>query len=144
VGVGYQPVPDGGLAAARYVRDHSDPDQMIATNAHFRYPLGEGVDPRAFWMAAWSERRAVLEGWGYTARANSRPLGAPFWDPELQELNDDVFLAPSRAHLAELTVRYDVGWLVVDLRFPAEVRKLERLLPGSRIFGDTMVFPVSR
>ena len=81
VSVVYQPVPDGGLAAARYVRDHSDPDQMIATNAHFRYPLARERDPRSFWMAALSERRAVLEGWGYTARANIRPLDAPFWDP---------------------------------------------------------------
>lgn len=143
-----QPIPDGGVTAARFVRDHSSPNDMIATNAHCRTPKTGPCDSRNHWVSAWSERRAVLAGWGYSATSNegaanmSDVVHRPFWDLKLLALNDNVFRHPSRASLMALTRRYPVRWLIVDTRFPASVSELARLLPANHRFGDTVVYEV--
>ncbi|MCW2754110.1 MAG: hypothetical protein JWQ32_1521 [Marmoricola sp.] len=141
-------IPGGGIEAARYVRANSGPDDLFATNAHCRLPSGM-CQNIAHWMSAWTERRAVVEGWGYTPRANASgdTIGAviesPFWDPALLALNDAVFLRPSKASLDALLARFPVHWLIVDRRFPADVPGLLHLLPRHRRFGQTFVFEVS-
>ncbi|MFL6155790.1 MAG: hypothetical protein ACJ72D_06865 [Marmoricola sp.] len=142
-------IPAGGIAAARYVRDHSSEDDLVATNAHCRLPHVRPCDNRGHWISAWAERRTLVQGWGYTARANSagNTLYAVvydnrFWDPALLELNDALFTDPSPQTLDALTQRYDVRWLVVDDRYPVDLPGLEELLPDFEQFGRTTVFRV--
>lgn len=142
-----RPLPPGGFEAARYVRDESDPDELIATNNHCRL-VRPTCDSRSFWIAAYAERRVLVQGWGYTPKANAgtdsigEALTTPFWDPDLLELNDAVFTDPSRRTLGALLAEHPVRWLVVDRRFPADVAGLRRLLPAPARFGQTLVFEV--
>lgn len=144
---GSEALPAGGVAAARYVRDHSGTDDLFATNAHCVSHITPACDARAFWMSAYAERRAVVEGWGYTSTANkSAPITTaaalvPYWDSTLLTINDAVFRHPSREALARLMRLHPVRWLIVDTRFPVALPALRRLLPTGRRFGQTWVFP---
>lgn len=146
--LGLPAIPPGGFVAARFVRDRSQEDDLIATNAHCRYPNSTVCKNTAHWMSAWTERRAVVEGWGYTESSNSAGrtmteiTTSPFRNQALLALNDRVFNEPTQKHLEELTSRYRVRWLVVDLRFAADVSGLERLLPLHRTFGQILVLEV--
>jgi hypothetical protein len=112
------------IAAARWLRDHSQPDDVVATNIHCLAPVGAGgrCDSRSFWVAAYSERRVLVEGWAYTNMAivESRRLGTsdrtvPFWDPALLARNDLAFSAPTAATLASLESDDGVRWLFADV-----------------------------
>lgn len=133
----------GGVAAARFVRAHSQPDDLIATNAHcIGLPVPD-CDRRNFWIAAYAERRVLVEGWAYidplvvglpsTDLNNSAYL--PFWDPELLEANDAAIRQPSPATLATLRDEYEVDWLVVDRRYRADLPGLRRELGQPRFKG---------
>ncbi len=107
-------LPASRVDAARWVRDHSDPDDILATNAH----CISGTDPascdsRSFWLSAYAERTVLIEGWGFAPRTAAVGL-IPFWDPALLDLNERAITAPTAADLAELRDRYEVRWLVVD------------------------------
>ena len=54
----------GGVAAARWLREHSSPDDLVATNGHTLTP--DSDLQLAFWLAGHSERRVLVESWGYT------------------------------------------------------------------------------
>jgi hypothetical protein len=127
-------VPEGGELVARYVRAHSRPGDVIATNVHCAPETGrQRCDARSFWLAGYAERRVLLEGWAYTDRANAlvdvgqNPVRHPFWDPALQAANDIVFSAPTRANLLYLRDRYGVRWLVYDRTAAPAPAKLETL-----------------
>jgi hypothetical protein len=115
----------GQIAAARWIRAHSDPDDLVMTNRHCRGPEKPGCDRRRFFVAAYSERRVLIEGWAYTKRANSLNVGTPgydprsgpFWDPALLALNDGFVSDPSREAGRELS---DLGvrWVFVDVTGP--------------------------
>ncbi|MEU4451391.1 hypothetical protein AB0F44_08670 [Nocardioides sp. NPDC023903] len=133
----------GGVAAARFVREHSQPDDLIATNAHcIGLPVPD-CDRRNFWIAAYAERRVLVEGWAYidplvvglpsTDLNNSAYL--PFWDPELLEANDAAIMHPSPATLAALRDEHEVDWLVVDRRYRADLPGLRRELGQPRFKG---------
>jgi hypothetical protein len=147
---GPSPLPAGAVTAARYVRDHSRPDDMVATNAHCTEPGTSVCDVHAFWISAYTERRILIEGWAYTAKANDTPQGRtgsgdlPFWNPPLLAENDAVFTRPSPAAIGEITERYPVRWLVVDSRFPVKLHRLQALFPDHRHFGQVWVFDVPR
>ncbi|MFD7075653.1 hypothetical protein ACFV9G_15695 [Nocardioides sp. NPDC059952] len=130
----------GGVAAARFVREHSQPDDLIATNAHcIGLPVPD-CDRRNFWIAAYAERRVLVEGWAYidplvvglpsTDLNNSAYL--PFWDPELLAANDAAITHPSPATLATLREEHGVDWLVVDRRYRADLPGLRRELGQPR------------
>ena len=108
-------VPSDGIDVARWLRDHSDPDDLVATNLHCTSysPLDNSCDPRSFWVSAYSERRILVEGWAYTPRTIT--TGAPFWDPSLFAANDAAFTDPSAAAVAKLRDAYGVRWLFADL-----------------------------
>ncbi|MER5646567.1 hypothetical protein [Streptosporangium sp. NPDC002524] len=112
--------PPGLLAAGRWLRDHSDPGDLVATNAHCRWGLEDPCDSRHFWVAAFSERRVLVEGWSYTSRNNARwrpglpTTRFPFWDGELIGLNDAVFASPTADAVRRLRDRYGVRWLLAD------------------------------
>ena len=56
-------VSDGVLEAGRWLRDHSDPDDLVATNAHCQRWNKDCTDLH-FSMTAYSERRMLRGGLG--------------------------------------------------------------------------------
>jgi hypothetical protein len=93
----------------------------VATDAHCRPGGRDGrCDARSFWVAAFTERRVLVEGWGYNARLQAlgnaggrRYTEWPFWDARKLAVNDAAFTAPTSAGLAALR-RYGVRWLITD------------------------------
>ncbi|SBT45528.1 hypothetical protein [Micromonospora auratinigra] len=112
------PMPASRVEAARWVRAHSAPDDVLATNVHCRAVVDGWCDARSFWLGAYAERAVLVEGWAFAPRMVGRPEGpyAPFWDPDRLRANDAAFSAPTAAGLAVLRDRYRVRWLVVDQR----------------------------
>jgi hypothetical protein len=107
-------LPASRVDAARWVRDHSRPSDVVATNVHcLPASLSEGCDPRSFWLSAYSERRVLVEGWAFAPRVSASGSSA-FWDPELLRRNDDAFTAPTETGLADLRAFEGVRWLVAD------------------------------
>jgi hypothetical protein len=111
------------IAAARWLRDHSDPDDLVATNAHCRPSIAWGCDNRHFWVSAYAERRVLVEGWGYTVTANETSVRTrtwfalvPYWRSPVLQANDAAFTAPSPAALRRLHTEYGVRWLLADSR----------------------------
>ncbi|MEV0144571.1 MULTISPECIES: hypothetical protein [unclassified Nonomuraea] len=124
------PAPPGALTAARWLRAHSSPDDLVATNVHCRWGLENPCDSRQFWISAMTERRMLVEGWAFTAKnADSWQPGRleqhqPFWDGERLGANDAVFRSPSTATVQALRDRYGVRWLFVDERRPGVSRAI--------------------
>ncbi|MFB9183583.1 hypothetical protein ACFFX1_36100 [Dactylosporangium sucinum] len=117
---GTQIVGEGTLEAGRWLRDHSDADDLVATNAHCLMWEGKCSDLH-FSMTAYSERRMLVEGWGFstTAHEEAARLGEwvgyiPYWRPEILADNDAVFKDPTAENVATLRDRYGVRWLFVD------------------------------
>ncbi|MEV1245895.1 hypothetical protein [Nonomuraea sp. NPDC049750] len=114
-------VPQGALEAGRWLRDHSSPDDVVATNAHCR-PVGWKVcDSRHFWVSAYSERRVLVEGWAYAQSTMSRSepfglsyLALPFADQERLAANDTMFRQPSAENVARLVREYGVKWALTE------------------------------
>ena len=117
-------IPAHGIAAARWLRDNSEPDDVVATNLHCR-PLPETpdvCDARQFWVSAYAERHMLVEGWAYTTPASTYGLAhkvsvltTPFWDPRRLAANDAAFTNPSPPNLAALRDGYGVRWLFADM-----------------------------
>ncbi|MEV0968117.1 hypothetical protein [Microtetraspora glauca] len=116
-------VPRGALTAGRWLRDHSDADDMVATNGHCRWGYeADYCDGRHSWVSALTERRVLLEGWTYTVTNWDRPQpghqrkATEFWDTDRLRSNDQAFLQPSRESIRRLRARYGVRWLFADER----------------------------
>ncbi|MEJ7743376.1 MAG: hypothetical protein WKF73_13005 [Nocardioidaceae bacterium] len=130
----------GGIDAARWLRDHSSPDELVATNAHCRDKVesGSGCDARHFWVSGYSERHVLVEGWAYIApgtvgepsNAVTNSSRAPFWDPQLLNRNDQAFGRPTAAALGVLREDYGVRWLFVDLSQPVPLAVSSRVRLG--------------
>nr|MDT0658697.1 hypothetical protein [Micromonospora sp. DSM 115978] len=108
------PMPKSRIDAARWTRDHSDPDDVIATNVHCLAIRNGWCDTRTFWLSAYAERRVLVEGWGFAPRVATTGPYTPFWDPDLLRRNDEAFTAPTAESLADLRDSYGLRWLVVD------------------------------
>jgi hypothetical protein len=120
-------LPRSRVDAARWVRDHSRPDDVIATNDHC-LPWGSGpCDPRVFWLSAYSERSVLVEGWGFAPRMQVPGTAGGFWDPALLARNDAAFSAPTQAGLAALRRDRKVRFLVVDRTVSTESNTLRDL-----------------
>jgi hypothetical protein len=135
-------LPPGAVEASRWLRDHSDPDDLTATNVHcwLRRPP---CDPRHFWVAALTERRELVEGWGYTKTAlatGSRLGNAPFWDPALLAANDEVFGAPTQANVDRLRSEYGVRWLIADGCFGQTSPDLDRFATRRFSSGSVTIY----
>ena len=119
-------LPLSRVDAARWVRDHSAPGDVLATNVHCLATGPNGYcDPRSFWLSAYAERRVLIEGWAFAPRV-SETSDWTFWDPDLLRRNDAAFTAPTPAGLAFLRGR-GVKWLVVDRRVGQESPELAAL-----------------
>lgn len=140
-------VPGDAIAAGRWLRDHSDPAELVATDLHCRpLPATPGVcDARHFWVAAYTERHVLVEGWAYTTKAYDHAIAlgvsdrtVPFWDQQLLAANDTAFTNPSAAGLATLRDRYGVRWLFADLTTadPAALGRLADLRYRQGDFAD--------
>jgi hypothetical protein len=139
-GVGHYPVisvsdlaeviPSGGVEAAAWLQEHSDPSERVITNAHCR-PVedpGDTCDSRHFWMSALTERRFVIEGWAYTTAETYWTDPFP-GDPEMLRKNDLLFAKPSERRLEEYVAQHPAGWLFVDISQHADLSELVAL-PG--------------
>jgi hypothetical protein len=131
-GNGHDSIAPGGIEAARFIRERSGPDDLIATNIHCHDPAAKRCHHSTFWIAAYAERRVLVQGWSYTAEANATgnatgALYGPFWDQEKLRINDDTFTAPTRAGVETLRTKYGVRWLLADERVHALPTDLNRL-----------------
>ncbi|GII21877.1 hypothetical protein [Planosporangium mesophilum] len=110
-------LPRSRVEAARWVRDHSRPDDVLATNVHCLSGSATAdppdCDARSFWLSAYSERSVLVEGWGFAPRNNGGTVPA-FWDAPRLLLNDSAISAPTADLFGELRRRYRVRYLVVD------------------------------
>ncbi|UWZ38370.1 hypothetical protein Drose_09040 [Dactylosporangium roseum] len=113
----------GSEKAGRWLRDHSDPDDVVATNAHclIGKDRPEGCDNRHFSLSAYTERRFLVESWGFTNRTHERAaetkrnaVYVPFWDERKLADNDAAFHDPSAVTIGRLRDVYRVRWLMVD------------------------------
>ncbi|KXK62498.1 hypothetical protein AWW66_08070 [Micromonospora rosaria] len=124
------PMPASRVEAARWVRAHSAPGDVLATNVHcWRVVDDRWCDARSFWLSGYAERSVLVEGWAFAPRMVGRPGGpyAAFWDPDRLRANDAAFTAPTEAGLADLRDRYGVRWLVVDRSVELESPDLPEL-----------------
>lgn len=142
-------IEPGGLEAATWLREHSQPDDLVATNVHTPFARGSQEDHRAFWISAYTERRMLVEGWAYippesvglpSNELTNNSLGAPFWHPERLRLNDEVFERPSPENLDELHRRYGVDWLFADKRRKPDLRRLGELAQRRFSTPDYVVY----
>ncbi|MET7466291.1 hypothetical protein [Nonomuraea sp. NPDC005501] len=139
-------VPEGLLEAARWLRDHSGADDLIAVNTHCLWGHESPCDSRQFWASALTERRVLVEGWAYTATNLAREipgvpvLSHPFWDEELLRTNDAVFRHPSATAVRLLRERYGVRWLLVDERAPGTASRLGDFAQFRYRAGDYAVY----
>ncbi|GII78694.1 hypothetical protein Sru01_36760 [Sphaerisporangium rufum] len=129
-------VPGGALAVARWLRAHSGPGDVVATNVYCRWGVENPCDSRQYWLSALAERRVLVEGWTYATPnlARWRPgeilEHRPHWDRQRIALNDTVFADPTPAAVDRLRQEYRVRWLVAD----------ERYLPPGVHLGDVAGF----
>ncbi|WP_238165974.1 hypothetical protein [Kribbella caucasensis] len=134
-------------AAAHWIRDHTAPGDLIATNAHCAMKNASGCDVRHFWISALTERHVLVEGWGYTNTINDlvastgrSPNGLPFWDEQKQEDNDRAFASPTRDNLRLLRTKYGVRWLYADPSQTAVSQNLSTFATLRYQAPDALVF----
>lgn len=117
----------GAMSAALWLREHSEPNERVITNAHcLTGDLEVGTcDSRHFWMSAFSERRFVLEGWAYTR--HSEGWEGPFWGSAgwLHD-NERAFFDPAHPRVDRYVQQHLVEWLLVDRREPHDLEALLR------------------
>lgn len=104
--------------AAAWLRDNTGRFDVVATNLHTvaKKTTVHG-DFRAFWISGFSQRRMLLEGWGYV-ESTHRQHGndglheryQPYADAALFELNEAAFYSPSAEVFDALRER-GVRWL---------------------------------
>ncbi|MGI5284114.1 hypothetical protein ACQEVF_12335 [Nonomuraea polychroma] len=125
-------IPDGALEAGRWLRDHSSPADVVATDLHCRPVPRRSCDSRHYWVSGFTERRVLVEGWAYAESTQSRTrlfetsyLKVPFVDPARLAANDAVFAAPTAENVRHLAREYGVKWLFTGAN--PDLRKFARL-----------------
>jgi hypothetical protein len=135
------------LAAARWLRANSDPDDVVAVNhkCAVAQPCASGSD---FWLEAYAERRLLIGSWMYAPRAVSEAvktrtwLGTTFWDTPLLDANNAAFYAPTAEIIESLRREHDVRWFVVDRSRGSESPLLANLLTLRFEAGQILVYEV--
>jgi hypothetical protein len=144
---GARTIPDGGIEAARWLRSHSGPNDLVATNVHCRKVNAGKCDNRHFWISGYSERRVLVEGWGYTSKVyrdawsgKGAFMQLEYWDPERLAANDRAFAQPSKETIGRLRSEYDVRWLFIDERYDRPAGDLDDLATLKYRDGDAAVY----
>jgi hypothetical protein len=132
-------VTNDGVRAARWLRDHSEPTDVIATNRHCAIkevpPESPSRECRAmgFWVSAYTERRVLVEGWAFSLDARSRDVQAgtapgvqPFWDAPKFVDNKRFFNQPTPDAATALCQR-GVRWAFLDRRWDADAPSLSHV-----------------
>lgn len=120
-----QAISSRDVAALRWLARASERGDLVATNRHC---LGRETDPcdrRVFFVAAYSGRNVLIEGWTYNRRAavlydehgSHLFSDSLFFDPELLTLNDGFIERPTATGARALWER-GVRWIVVWDRAP--------------------------
>jgi hypothetical protein len=107
-------------AAARWLRDHSAPDDVVATNTAC-WPKRKDCVALGYLVTGLAGRRSLLEGWAYTQQAMSRQgvggkaymLQPSPW-ADRRKLTDQLFAAPTRDAVRRAHDEYGVRWLFAD------------------------------
>ncbi|WP_369183844.1 hypothetical protein [Streptomyces sp. Y1] len=146
-------LPKTQIDGARWVRAHSDPKDVLATNGHCwefeDYKNGPTcTNYRSHWLGAYSERSVLIEGWAYAPRLMATSGGAaattaPFWDAALLKLNEDAFYHPTADILRRLHDDHRVRYLVVQRKAGQESPLLARLAPKVFDNGRVAVYELS-
>jgi hypothetical protein len=142
-------VTAGELHAARWLRDNSAEDDVIATNLHCRPPTNEPIycDARGYWLSGQSGRRIVLEGWSYTSEAQamhgeggrSFALQPAPW-PERYELSQAAVVSPTAEVLERLSSEFGVSWVVAVRRADAVSPRLGELADLAFDNGEVAIY----
>lgn len=140
-------MPVSQVDAARWVRAHSDPADVLATNSHCwefdNYAYGRPCgNTRSQWLSGYSERSVLIEGWAYAPRMvaltrGGTAYGGPFWDQDLFKLNEDAVYRPTEAVLRRLHDEYRVRYVVVLRPAGAESPRLGEL--AEKVFDNKQV-----
>ncbi|MGH3472623.1 MAG: hypothetical protein ACRDPG_11345, partial [Nocardioidaceae bacterium] len=123
----------GGFTAAKFVAKHAGIDDVLATNVHCMKPKAKHCDNRNFWISAYTQRRIVVEGWGYTAPTTANYIKGvrngfiPMPFPKRLAVNDAAVEHPSKASIDRLVKLYDVKWLFVSKAYPVDLTRLNEL-----------------
>jgi hypothetical protein len=122
-----------GLAqanATRWLRDNSDPAELVATNVHCVLPAPKECWHLNFYVSAFSERRLLVESWAYeqhtdevSSATGAFPPTVDFQDPTTLAMNDAAITAPSPEAIAYIRTR-GVRWLYVDRAYGRESPQL--------------------
>jgi hypothetical protein len=146
----------GTVEAGRWLRDHSTPDDVVATNAHCRLAPDRSAAAGVclgyhFSVAAFTERRVLVESWSSTAtlaakaaESGTSPNLVPFWDLALLAANDTAFTHPSPLSVGRLRTRYGVRWLFVDLTHNPPGPGLASVAEFRYRSGDCAVYEITR
>jgi len=109
----------GTANIAEYLRQESNPDDLLATNRHCAgMEENQTCTARQFALSALSERRVFLEGWSYTTCPLSEPILNKYWKESHWKLNQDFFLNPTVKNWSNLK-NSGIDWLVVDSSRPS-------------------------
>jgi hypothetical protein len=99
------------LGAFAFIRDNSTPDEIVLTNKHCRTgSVGASCDPRWFALSAFSERRVLVEGWGYIKAGNT----SAGFENDIKQ-SDDFVESPSPAGATGLRDR-NAHFVYIDKR----------------------------
>ncbi|MFM9096498.1 MAG: hypothetical protein ACKOQL_06660, partial [Actinomycetes bacterium] len=108
----------GTAAAADYVKNNSNINDVLVTNRHCVGPEEKNsCIARVFSLTALSERRTFIEGWAYTTCPLREALNNEYWDQSLLELNQKVVEKSDPLSTSVLT-QYGARWLIIDQRRP--------------------------
>jgi hypothetical protein len=142
-----------GAYVARWVREHSATQDVLATNMHCvqepERPVDGICDTQHFWLAALAERQVLLEGWAYApAPPGVDPEFIPsvgrsrVWDPQFLNENDASITHPTRRIMNWLRDQ-DVRWIVVDRSVSHESTKLQNYADLELVKGHFAVYRVT-
>jgi hypothetical protein len=112
-------VSDAQMGLLTELRQRSAPDDMVATNKHCRAgtQAAGNCDARWFAVAAFAERRVLMEGWSYdyTWTSSGTDNLEPYWYQPLLRANDGFIATPS-ATTCHILWNAGVRWIYVDKR----------------------------
>jgi hypothetical protein len=127
VGFGPRGIDRERLAGYRWLRDHSDPDDILAVDVQ---SLSTADDERYFYAAAFAQRRTFLGGSAYSYKALLRTVeGRPGMPFAARRALNSAALAGDPNALTTLYRRYGVRFVVVDLVVNGPRPVLDQRLP---------------